>query len=73
MKLERRVTEKKVSVIDETGRVKWIMREVVNFSCPSKLSNLNEKSAQAMLSQESLPEGTNGRGRAKKFRGMCQV
>ena len=67
MKLEKRVTEKRVSVIDELRRVKWQMREAVNFACPSKPRNLNENSALAMLS-EPLSKGTNGR--AKKLKGM---
>ena len=65
MKFEKTVIEKKASVFDELGRVKWQIREEVIFVCPSKLRNSSENSTLVMLS-EPLSEGTNGR--AKKFK-----
>ena len=42
VRLVKTVKEKKVSVIDVSGRVKWQMREAIIYACPSKLSISNE-------------------------------
>ena len=34
VKLERSVKIKKISIIDNDGKVKWLMREVTSLTCP---------------------------------------
>ena len=68
VKLERKVTIKKVSNIDSTGKVTWTMREVANLACPFKQRKLPVGTSSTMMSSNRPPEGTNGN--FKKFRSM---
>ena len=65
VRLVKTVKEKKVSVIDLSGRVKWQMREAIIYACPLKPSINNENSAKVMLPE---PESGGTNGRAKKFK-----
>ena len=56
-KCVREVKMKKVSEIDESGRLSWSTREVCTLTCPSK-PKITTKPGGI---EDSVPQGTNGK------------
>ena len=72
VRLVRKVTNKKVSVVDDDGVVKWTTREVTILACPGSVVSLPEvaSSAQAKISDEL--GNTNKKQRLFTMNGMDQ-
>ena len=66
VKLVGQVTEKKMSVIDKTGKLSWTMREVTVLTCP--VAHLTHSLPDSQVSMETPNLSELSTARLKKFK-----